>query len=339
MNLQQIIKITENNSRYKRQLVSISFAIIFALCICYWIYNRNFVSTDDGYVNANVIQISPQVTGRVIKLYVQNNQYVHQGQALFDIDPASYQVVVDRDQAQLELARLNVKQAEAAVAAAEADVTMKQADLHNAKVSADRIRALFKKHYASQQNDDDAQSKLKTSTAALALSQANLDAAKNKLGATGEDNEQVRQAKANLEQAKLNLSYTHVVAAADGNVTNMSLRVGDVVQTNHPLFALISDKEFWVDANFKETDLEHVRPGQSAKIAVDMYPGYLFKGVVNSVSGGSGSAFSLLPPENATGNWVKVTQRVPVKVVISNPDKNHPLLVGTTATVTIKIKV
>lgn len=325
------------NIQLKKNTAFIITATVFLLCIFYWLYNRNYVSTDDGYINANVIQISPQDNGKVVKLYVQNNQYVHQGDALFDIDPIPYQVVVDRDQAQLELARLNVKQEEAAVAAAQADVLMKQADLHNAQVSADRIRTLLKKHYASLQNDDDAQSKLKTAKAALALSQANLDAAKNKLGVVGDNNEQIRQAQANLAQAKLNLSYTHVTAPSDGNIANMSLRVGDVVQVNQPLFALISDKEYWVDANFKETDLQFVKPGQKAKIVVDMYPGYLFKGIVNSVSRGSGAAFSLLPPENATGNWVKVTQRVPVKVMISNPDPKHPLLVGTTATVTIKI--
>jgi membrane fusion protein (multidrug efflux system) len=115
----------------------------------------------------------------------------------------------------------------------------------------------------------------------------------------------------------------------------MTLQQGSIVNANQALFTLISNDLFWVDANYEETDLQNIRPGQPAEIKLDMYPNHVFKGVVNSISGGSGAAFSLLPPENATGNWVKITQRVPVKVVIINPDPDYPLHIGTTATVTI----
>ena len=338
MNLKVIKEFFDKNAGYKKHAIWATCSVVVVGTFCYWLYSRNYINTDDAYINANVTQMSPQVTGRVVKLHVQNNQFVQQGDALFDIDPIPFQMIVDRDQAQLEVTKLNVAQEAAAVVAALADVDMRQSDLQNAKQTADRIRQLLKKHYASQQNDDDAQAKLKNTSAALALATANLDEARKKLGTPGDENEQVRQAEAVLSQAKLNLAYTHVVAPTQGTITNMSLRAGDVVQANQPLFALISDTEFWADANFKETELRNIKPGQVAQIAVDMYPGHPFKGVVNSVSGGSGSAFSLLPPENATGNWVKVTQRVPVKVMIVDLDPKHPLRIGTTATVTIKVK-
>jgi membrane fusion protein (multidrug efflux system) len=148
---------------------------------------------------------------------------------------------------------------------------------------------------------------------------------------------EVKLAKAELTQAQLELQYTQIKAATDGWITNMSLREGNIATANQPLFALISSQEFWVDANFKETELQQIKPGQKAMIEVDMYPGHKFIGKVDSISAGSGTAFSLLPPQNATGNWVKITQRVPVRIHIENLSLNYPLRIGTTASVIIDL--
>lgn len=142
---------------------------------------------------------------------------------------------------------------------------------------------------------------------------------------------------AQLAQAKLDLEHTQITAPSAGVVTQFTLRPGNNVVTNLTLFMIVEQKYFWVDANFKETQLERIRPGQSAKIELDMYPHHTFHGVVDGVSSASGSVFSLMPPENASGNWVKVTQRFPVKIVIKDPDPNYPLRAGSTATATIDI--
>lgn len=257
-----------------------------------WLYGHYYVSTDNAYVNANVVQIASRVSGKINKLYVLNNQYVLKDQPLFDIDPEPFQIAVDSAKAQVEIA---------------------EAKLAKASVTAKRTSTLVKDKYVSSQENDNVIASFKTAIAEL------------------------QYAKANLTQASLNLDYTKVTAPVSGWVTNLTLRVGDIAATNQLLFALISDEEFWVDANFKETEMAAINQGQKATIVTDLYPNHTFYGVVESISGGSGAAFSLLPPQNATGNWVKVTQRIPVRIHILNPDPEHQLRIGISATVTVNI--
>lgn len=198
-----------------------------------------------------------------------------------------------------------------AITKAKAQLAIEQANWKNAQLNAERTMVLVKNKNLPIQAGDDAQAKLQGAVAAVDL------------------------AKASLAQAELNYRYTQIIAPTTGWVTNMSIREGNSVQANQPLFALIGHREFWVDANFKETELEKIRPGQKAVIVVDMYAQHPFEGRVESIGGGSGAAFSLLPPQNATGNWVKVTQRVPVRVRVIEPTKRYPLRIGTTATVTV----
>jgi membrane fusion protein (multidrug efflux system) len=164
-----------------------------------------------------------------------------------------------------------------------------------------------------------------------------LRAAEAGRGEAGDDNAKVREALARLDQARLDLEHTRVPAPDDGFVTSLSLRPGTMVGANQPLFAFVSAHEWWLDANFKETQLERLRPRQKADIEVDMYPHHVFHGVVDSISRGSGTAFSLLPAQNATGNWVKVTQRVPVKILVTDADPALPLRIGTSGTVTVDV--
>lgn len=198
-----------------------------------------------------------------------------------------------------------------AIDKAKAQLQMDQANLINAEISAKRTFTLVAQGVLSQQAKDDALAKLDSAKAQVSLDQAD------------------------LQNAQLNLQYTTVSAPTDGWVSNLSLRPQDTVNANEPQFALIAGNEFWVDANFKEGDLDRIKVGASAKIHVDMYPDHTFDGVVESISGASGNAFALLPPQNATGNWVKVIQRVPVRVHILNVNPQYPLRVGTSATVTI----
>lgn len=280
-----------------KNIKTLVIAAFFILSAVVWmgmkIYSYFYISTDNAYVNANVVQVAPRVTGQVTGLFIVNNQFVHQGQALFQIDLVPFQN---------------------ALAKAEAQFTISKAALVNAEATAARTNTLAKQKFVSTQEKDNVTTAFETAAASLNL------------------------ARASLNQAQLDYSWTKITAPSSGWVTNVSLRVGDIVAANQPLFALISNGEFWVDANFKETELEHIHPGQRAVIYVDMYPGHAFEGVVQSISGGTGSAFSLLPPQNATGNWVKITQRVPVRIRVLHPDPKYPLRIGTSASVRVSLR-
>ena len=313
-------------------------AILGALVIAGYLYVRHeelYPSTQDAYVGANVIRIAAQVSGPVINLYVRDHQAVKGGEPLFEIDPAPFAIAVRGAQAQLELTREQLAAAQAAVDAAEALVEEHKAQLEEASRNAERILTLVEQKQLPPAKGDEAQAARKSAAASLAAAQAELLRARLDLGRPGEANARWQAAKAALEEARLNLQHTHVVAPADGTVAGLTLRSGSLVQTGSPLFALIEAGEWWVDANYKETDLERIHPGEPAEVQVDMYPGIIFKGTVKSVSRASGSAFSLLPPENATGNWVKVTQRFPVRVRVLNAGVDHPLRVGASSQVTV----
>lgn len=303
----------------------------------FWRHSQLYASTDNAYVNADKVEIAPQVAGPVTNIYVHDNQAVKAGAPLFEIDARPYRLALEKAEAQLQLATQSVSQQSAAVTAAQAQVAQRQAELTNAQANLRRTRSLVAKGFLSEQGGEAASTQVATATAALNAARANLEQAQSALGKTGEDNASVQAAQAALNQAKLDLQHTQVTAPTDGVVTNFSLRPGNVVQPGVPLFVIISNNNYWVDANFKETELDRIRTGEKATIEVDMYPDHPFNGVVESLSGGSGTAFSLLPPQNATGNWVKVTQRVPVRVRVENPDPRYPLRVGTTATVTIRV--
>lgn len=282
--------------KHKKNLKFLLIAVFIGLSLIMWIsfkiHGYFYVNTDNAYVNANVVQIAPRVTGQVTRLYILNNQHVNANQPLFDIDDIPFKNALSKAQAQYAI---------------------NKAALINAERTADRTLELVKKKFVSSQERDNV-------TAALDTAQASLELAK-----------------AALDQAALDQSWTKVTAPVSGWVTNISLSAGDIVTAYQPVFVLISDDVFWVDANFKETELENIHRGQKAVIYVDMYPGHPFKGYVESISGGTGSAFSLLPPQNATGNWVKVTQRIPVRVRFLNPDPNYPLRIGSSTWVRINL--
>lgn len=281
-----------NHPTIKKYILIGNITLICLFSLSYWIYGQFYINTDDAYVNAHIVKMATRVTGKVKKLYVDNNQYVTTGQILFEIEPETF---------------------EAAAAEAKAGLEIAEAKLKIAQITADRILTLVKNRAASHQEGDIANGNLEAAAAQRDMS------------------------KALFAAAELNLKYTKIYAITNGWITNMSLRIGDSVIANQPIFALVSDQKFWVDANFKEDQLENLTINQPANIKIDMYPKHKFIGVIESVSSGTGNAFSLFPPENATGNWVKVTQRIPVKIRIINYDPKYPLIVGTSATVSINI--
>lgn len=325
-----------------RKLVKWGIAAVVLLAaivagVFYWIQSQHYVTTENAYVNANRIDIAAQVSGPIVAIHVRDQQTVKKGELLVEIDPRPYQIAVDSAQAQLELAYQTTSQESAAVAGARAQVTQRQAELRNAQSNERRVRDLIERKLISQQSAEAMITEAETAQAAVHAADANLQQALSALGEAGKRNATVRAAIARLDQAKLDLEYTRIFAPASGLIANFGLRPGSSVQTGIVLFAIISDEEYWVDANFKETELDQIRSGQRATVRLDMYRDHEFQGVVESVSAGSGTAFSLLPAQNATGNWVKVTQRVPVRVRVVNPDPDYPLRIGTTAKVRVAL--
>jgi len=303
----------------------------------YWQHSERYVTTNDAYVNANVVQIAAQVSGPVERVYVVNQQHVRAGDPLIEIDPRSFQIALDQAQANLALTRQQVAEQSAAVKAARAQLAQRQAEYRNAQWNDRHTHALISQGYVSAQSGQATHEQAVSAAAAVKAAQASLAQAQSALGTAGLENAAMRAAQARVAAAELDLQRTRILAPTAGTVANLTLRPGAPVQSGQPLFSVVSSGEFWVDANVKETQLGRIHPGQHATVTLDMYPGHPFKGEVESLSGGAGTAFSLLPPENATGNWVKVTQRVAVRVRIVDPDPKHPLRIGTTATVAIRV--
>ncbi len=304
----------------------------------YWIQSGKERSTDNAYVNADIVQVASQLTGPVLKVYVHEGEQVSAGQALFDIDPAPYQVALALTQAKLAEAAQGIRQGLNDVSAFEAAVAQAEADLNSAKANVRRTQALVRNKFLSDQAADDVLVKEKVAAAALLQARAKLAGAQTHVAAVGGAAPAVLVERAGLAQAKLNLAHTHVVASKDGRIANLTLVEGSTVTAGVPLFSLIASNSFWVDANFKETELPGIVVGAPATISVDMQPDRSYRGAVASIGSGTGSAFSLLPAQNATGNWVKVTQRVPVRIRFADSAAAQSFPVGATAQVTIQLK-
>ena len=307
-------------------------AVLIVAGFFYFQYQRNYPSTDDAYLQANVVNVAAQVSGLVSAIYVKDNDIVKQGQLLFTIDPTPFQLAFNKAQANLDNANQQVIVAQQSLQVAQAEVAQRQARFVYADKEAQRISALVKKDLLSKEAGDQVTSRYKVAQAALQAANSQLQQAQEQLTAA---KAQVRAAQALLAKTQFDLANTQITAPVSGKIVDFSLRVGDAVTPLQQLFALIDTSEWWIQANFKETDLARIRPGQNAKVKLDMYPGQLFYGRVQSISSGSGAAFSLLPPENATGNWVKVTQRFPVRIELSKADSQYPFRVGASAVVTI----
>ena len=303
----------------------------------YWERSTHVRSTDNAYVNAEVAQISGLVAGRVIAMHVKDNQFVKKGDPLFDVDPAPYRVAVDKARAQVALARQGSSQDGAEVRALEAEFARQKAELDNAEVVRTRTENLVAKGFMSRQAVDDASSKVSSGRAAVEQARARIEKARVMIAPADSQSPAIASALATLAQAQLDLDRTRVTAPQSGWVVNKSLTAGTSVNPGQTLFAIIADKSFWVDANFKETELPGVHPGLPVEIHIDMYPDHIFPGHVESIGSGTGTAFSLLPPQNATGNWVKVAQRIPVKVRFDNYDPLFMPRVGATASVIIRL--
>ncbi|MFZ5963038.1 HlyD family secretion protein [Thalassococcus sp. BH17M4-6] len=318
-------------------LLVVALAAIGGGLWIWWQHERIHPSTDDAYLKANVLTIAPQVGGAIDTVAVSENQHVKAGDLLFQIDTADLEAQVKAAQASYDAA---VQQSSAAItdlSSVSGQVDSARAALTDAQDAYDRTEKLFKLGDVAQAALDQATAARDQAKAALDTAQAALAAARERAGTPGDDNAAVRAAEAQLTLAQINLARARVTAPVSGWIANLDLRPGTLVAPDMPLFSLVEDGDWWIDANFKETDLARLRPGQPVTVAVDMYPGLTLDGTVQSLGAGSGAVFSLMPPQNASGNWVKVTQRFPVRVSLgSRPDDPAmQLRVGASTTVTV----
>jgi membrane fusion protein, multidrug efflux system len=326
--------------RLRRPLLILFPVILAAFGTAYYLAEEPYVSTDDAFVRAAKESINARVAGQVVEIAVADNQRVKRGQLLFQIDPQPYRIAVDQAEARLDSARLQINELKA---------TYRQqlAELRSASDSVDfdereyaRQKALVTDDWTPREVFDRTETNLRVARQHVASDAQQI--ANTVAALDGNSNIEidrhpsVRAAKAQLDQARLNLSYATVVAPDDGIVTRVDdLQVGDFVNPGAPVFSLMSSRRTWIEANFRETGLTHMRLGQEAVINVDAYPDRTFKAHIVSMSPGTGSDFAVLPPENATGNWVKVIQRLPVRLEPDKVDPNWPLFSGLSVTVRV----
>jgi len=302
-------------------------------------------STEDAYVDGGTTTVTSRVAGTVVSVAVGSNWSVKPGELVVQLDPRDFQVKLDEAQARLERARQTVDQLRAEYAADESALGLSAEKLRQAELDFGRAQKLNTAGVVSREAYERADTALRVARADRDLSEHHLQQAAAALGgpvdaANPYDTPLVHEAEAAVAAAKLDLSYTQIHAPLTGTVVNKHVEVGDRVQEGQPLMNLVPpSSELYVTANFKETQLEDLRVGQSAEIRADIYPGTVFHAHVDSLSMGTGAAFALLPPENATGNWVKVVQRVPVKLVLDDPrPADKPLRMGLSVDAAIDVR-
>ena len=320
---EDIVEIEDTRPEYlkKRVLVPSITGIIFLLCgLFYAVHTVYYKSTDDAFIEGHVITVAPRVSGPVLHLNIEDNQDVKKGDLLLEIDPNDYQAKLKETKAKLD-------EAKAALVSADNQVTKSLSDLDFAKNDYERYSKMREKGISSKQDYEASLNK-------LTVAEANNNSAKAKFN---EIQSSIKRLEAEVEQDELNLSYTKIYAAADGKITNRSVEQGNYVQVAQPMFAIVPEK-MWIVANFKETQLANMKPGQPVKIKIDTYGGKKFKGKVDSIQRSTGARASLFPPENAVGSYVKIVQRVPVKIVFTEDISKYNIVPGMSVVPEVKVK-
>jgi membrane fusion protein, multidrug efflux system len=328
-------------------LGGLALAVLAALGYLYYDYVAHFESTDDAFIAARQFSIAPKVSGYITAVPVTDNQHVNSGDVIAQIDQRDYRIALAQAEAQVDAAQASIKNIDAQlevqqaqIAAGEAQVDQAQAGLVFAQQQAKRYEDLARTGSGTVQNEQQYSSQLRQQQAALTSAQATLQVARRQLESLKAQRESANanlaQAEAQRDQAKLNLSYTTVTASQPGRIVNLTAAKGQFAAQGTALTQFVPD-DVWVTANFKETQLDYMRPGQAVTLRIDAYPERAVRGHVDSVQSGSGPAFSLLPPENATGNYVKIVQRVPVKIVMDNPPGDVALGPGMSVVPSVRI--
>ena len=320
--------------------------VLVAVVLAYVVYQRwtDHPWTRDGQVRADIVKIAPRVSGYIVEVAVQDNQFVRKGELLFRIDPSSYQLAADQAQVQLQQASEDVAALEAAVKAAEAMVKQEEAALANARSESMRATRLEGEQAGSVENAEKKAAILLERQAGLASAQANLDQARANLGESGDANVRIREATVQLEQARLNLSWTSINAPFDGFTTNLDVNEGQFGSAGTPIAAFVDSSSFRVDGYFQESKLKHIKQGDHAIITLMSHPDTELEGVVDSIgyaidppdSAATEGVSNLVPQIQPTFEWIRLPQRVPVRIRLGDVPKDIQLVSGMTASVAIR---
>jgi membrane fusion protein (multidrug efflux system) len=347
-----------NGGQRKRALTILTVAVL-AIGVVYggyeFIIGKRYESTDNAYVNANVVQITPLVGGTVTAIHADDTDFVKAGQKLVTLDPADARVALDQAESALAQSVREVRTLyannstyESQVEARQADLTRAQADLARAKLDESRRAPLLATGAVGKEELDHAKTAVTAANSAVAAAQSAVQAARDQLnsnrsltdGTSAADHPSVQRAAGRVREAYLAFQRAELVAPVDGWVARRSVQLGQRVAAGTPLMTVVGLKDAWVDANFKESQIARLRIGQKVKLDADVYGGKIeFEGTIVGLSAGTGAAFSLLPAQNATGNWIKVVQRVPVRIALDPKQvAEHPLRVGLSMNVTADVQ-
>lgn len=312
----------------KRKIAVVVMAVLLVCTGIYIINEMKYESTDDAYVENISVSVSPKVSGQIDNVYVTDNQYVSAGELVATIDSADYEVKVTQAQANYERIKFDQSNAKANLVAAESNIELAKKDL-------DRYKNLYEQGAVSKQTLDMAEVKYNSAKAGLTQAEQAIISDENKTVADAN----LANAQAAKEKAELDLSYTKIYAPQSGTVASRRVEKGMYVNVGSPLFTLVPE-EVWVVANFKENQLRYMKPGQTVDIKIDTYPNHVFKGKIDSIQRASGAKSSLFPPENAVGSFVKIVQRIPVKIVFTEKiDKDkYNIVPGMSVVPKVKVK-
>ncbi len=304
----------------------VTFAVVIAT-IVFAINESKYVSTDDAYIETHAVMLAPKVSGQVVDVFVQDNQVVKEGDLIAEIDSADYKIRLGESAARYDMALFKQNNAKANFAAAASEIDLSKKDL-------ERYTSLYADGAVPKQQLDQAQIQYDAAKAKLMQANQNLLSVNNNRVADAE----LKQLASSKQQAELNLSYTKIFAPQSGYITNKNIEKGAYIQVGQPIMAIVPEK-VWVVANFKENQLENMKKGQEVEVKIDTYPNKVFKGKVDSIQRSSGAKSSLFPPENAVGSFVKIVQRIPVKIVFDEQiDPKYIIVPGMSAEPKVRVK-
>ena len=334
-------RIARRTGRFALRAVLLVVVPLAAVLVGIYIYAESgrYVATENAYIKSNVIAVSSDVSGRVEWVGVDDNALVRKGQILFRLDQQPFRIALDRAEAELELVRTEVEHLRTDYHEATARMAAEEERVKFLARQLSRQKTLKERKLGSEQAYDEAAHDLSLAKRQVRVLRQRVQRALHSLGGTPEveieEHPRFLRARTERDQAAIALADTTIEAPVDGVVSNMKLQAGEYVEEGHAVFSLIENGKVWIEANLKETQLTHVLEGQSASITVDAYPGVEWPATVDAIAPATGAEFSVLPPQNATGNWVKVVQRIPVLLDVEQPPKGHPLRAGMTVAVSI----
>ena len=332
--------IKENGKNGKKKKIAIVVFVILLIAgiitlFFYLDYKATHITTDDAFVDGRIYAVAPKISGTVKAVHVEDNQMVKKGDILVEIAPEDYAARLNEAMSSVNSEKSKLAEYQAKVKAAKAQLELQEANMRQAEIDIRRAELLYGKGAISKERYE----KTKTGyDVTLAEVKASREQMRQTESSVASQASAVTAKEARQQTEQLNVGYTMIYAPADGRITKKNVERGNQVQPGQPLMAVVTLDDVWVVANYKETQLDKIRPGQKVEIKVDTYSGETFKGKVDSIMAGTGSAFSLFPPENATGNYVKVVQRVPVKIVLDRKDMAGILRVGMSVVPTVLVE-